>query len=73
MNEVALILGDTFFETHTVDVKCKLVRLVICCNGKEMTLMLMKTSMAGGGKLNSVLIDRITNEQMVVVVRMEQH
>jgi hypothetical protein len=40
MNEMDLILGDTFFETHTVDVRRKPVRLVICRNGKEMTLKL---------------------------------
>jgi hypothetical protein len=28
--------------------------------------------MAGGGKLNLVSIDRMSNEQMVVVVQMEQ-
>lgn len=68
MNEVDLILGDTFFETHTVDVRCKPVRLVVCCDGKEMTLKLKKNPMAGGGKLNSVSIDQMTNVQMIVVV-----
>jgi hypothetical protein len=29
--------------------------------------------MAGGGKLNLVSLDRMSNVQMVVVVRMEQH
>jgi hypothetical protein len=35
MDEVDLILGDTFFETHTVDVRRKPIRLVVCCNGKD--------------------------------------
>jgi hypothetical protein len=73
MDEVDLILEDTFFETHTVDVRRKPVWLVVCCNGKEMTLKLTSTPMAGGGKLNLVSIDRVSNVQMVVVVRMEQH
>jgi hypothetical protein len=73
IDEVDLILGDTFFETHTVDVRRKPVQLVVCRNGKEMTLKLTRTPMAGGGKLNLVSIDRMSNEQMVVVVRKEQH
>jgi hypothetical protein len=71
MDEVDLILGDTFFETHTVDVRRKPVRLIVCRNGKEMTLT--RTLMVEGGKLNLVSIDRMSNVQMVVVVRMEQH
>jgi hypothetical protein len=35
MDEVDLILGDTFFETHTVDVRRKPVRVVLCRNGKK--------------------------------------
>ena len=72
MDEANLILGDTFFETHTVDVRRKLVRLVVCRNCKEMTLKLTRIPMGGGGKLNLVSIDQMTNEPMVVVVRMEQ-
>ena len=54
------------------DVRRKAVRLVVCCNGKEMTLKLTRAPMAGGGKLNLVSINHMTNEQMVVVVQMKQ-
>jgi hypothetical protein len=73
MDEVDIILGDTFFETQSVDVRRKPVRLVVYCNGKEMTLKLTRFPMAGGGKLNLVSINGMSNVQMVVVVRMEQH
>ena len=72
MDEVDLILGDTFFEAHTVDVRHKLVRLVVCCDGKEVILQLTRTPMAGGGKLNLVPMEKMQDEQLVVVVRMEQ-
>ena len=62
MDEVDLILEDTFFETHTVDVRRKPVRLVVCRNGKKVIFKLTRTPMAGGGKLNSVSIDQMTNE-----------
>jgi hypothetical protein len=32
MNKMDLILGDTFFKTHTVDVRHKPVQLVVCHN-----------------------------------------
>jgi hypothetical protein len=35
MDEVDLILGDTFFEIHTVDVRRKPIRLVVCRNGRD--------------------------------------
>jgi hypothetical protein len=57
MDEVDFILGNIFFESHTVDVRRKPVRLVVCRNGKKMTLKLTKTSMAGRGKVNLVSID----------------
>jgi hypothetical protein len=72
MDEVKIILGEIFFETHTVDVTCKPMWLVVFRNDKEMTLKLTRTPMAGGSKLNLVSIDQMTNEQMVVVVRVEQ-
>ena len=68
MDEVDLILGDTFFETHTVDVRRKPVRLVVCRDGQEVSLKLTRSPMVGGGKLNLVSMDQMTNEQMVVVV-----
>ena len=72
MDEVDLILGDTFFEAHTVDVRRKPVCLVVCRDGKEVTLQLTRTPMAGGGKLNLASIEQMQDEQLVVVVRMEQ-
>ena len=59
MDEVDLILGDTFFEAHTVDVRCKPVSLVVCRDGKEVTLQLTKTSMAGEDKLNLVSMEQM--------------
>ena len=72
MDEVDLILGDTFFEAHTVDVRRKPVRLVVCRDGKEVTLQLTRIPMAGGGKLNLVSMEQMQDEQLVVWVRMEQ-
>ena len=59
MDEVGFILGDTFFEAHTVDVRCKPVRFMAYCDGKEVTLQLTKTLMAGGGKLNLVSMEQM--------------
>ena len=67
MDEVDLILGDTF-EAHTTDVRRKLVRLVVCRDGKEVTLQLTRAPMAGGGKLNLVSMEQMHDEQLVVVV-----
>ena len=72
MDEMDLLLGDTFFETHTVDVKRKPVRLVVCRDGKELSLKLTRYHLAGGGKLNLVSMDQLSNVEMVVVIRMEQ-
>ena len=59
MDEVDLILGDTFFEAHIVDVRLKPVRFVVCRDGKEMTLQLTRTPMARGGKLNLVSMEQM--------------
>ena len=45
MDEVDLILGDTFFEAHTMDMRPKPVRLVVCCDGKEVILQLTRIPM----------------------------
>ena len=68
MDEVDFILGNTFFEAHTVDVTRKLVRLMVCCDGKEVTLQLTRTPMAGGGKLNLVSMKQMEDEQLIMVV-----
>ena len=62
MDEVDLILEDTFFEVHTVDVKCKLLHLVVCRDGKEVTLQLTRIPMVGGGKLNLVSLEQMQDE-----------
>ena len=72
MDEVELILEDTFFEAHMVDVRHKPVCLVVCRDGKEVTLQLTRNPMAGGGKLNLVSIEQMQDKQLVVVVQMEQ-
>ena len=68
MDEVDLILGDTFFEAHTVDVRLKMVRLVVCRDGKEVTLQLIRIPMPGRCKLNLVSMEQMHNEQLVVVL-----
>ena len=40
MDKVDLILGDTYFEAHIVDVRRKPVCLVVCYDGNEVTLQL---------------------------------
>ena len=68
MNEVDLILGDTFFEAHIVNMRRKLLRFMVCRDGKEVTLQLTRTAMAGGSKLNLVSMEQMQDEQLVVVV-----
>jgi hypothetical protein len=57
MDEVDLILSDTFFEAHIADVRQKLVWLEVCRNGKEVTLKLGRSSMAMESKLNLVFLE----------------
>jgi hypothetical protein len=38
IDEINLILDDTFFEAHTMDVWQKSARLMLCWDGKEMLL-----------------------------------
>ena len=71
MNEVDLILMDSFFEVHRVDVRCKPIRLVVCHDDKKLTLQLTRTLMAGG-KLNLISMEQMQSEHLVVVVQMEQ-
>ena len=35
------------------------MRLVVCCDGKEVTLQLTRTPMARGGKLNLVSMEQM--------------
>jgi len=42
MDEVDLILGDTFFEAHAVDVRRKPARLVMRRDGKEFAVKLTR-------------------------------
>ena len=72
MDEVDLILRDTFFEAHIVDVRRKPVHLVVCHDSKEVTLQLIRTPMARGCKLNLVSMEQMQDEQLVEVVQMEQ-
>ena len=56
----------TFYETHMIDVRRKLVNLrciVMCHDGKELNLKLTRTLMVGGTKLNFVLMDQMNNEK----------
>ena len=66
-----LILEETFFETHMIDVKCKLVYLG-CHDGKKMKLKMTMTPMVGRAKLNLVSMDQMKNYQIMVTIRLEQ-
>lgn len=72
MDEVDLILGDTFFEAHTVDVRRKPARLVVRRDGKELVLKLTRGPSIAGGKLNLVSLDQMLEQQFVVMAREEQ-
>lgn len=67
IDQVDFIVVETFFEIHTVDVRRKSQWLVVCRNGQEVTLKLVRTIMAGGSKLTLVSIDQMTNEQMIAM------
>ena len=71
MDEVDLILGDTFFEAHSVDVRRKPTRLVVCRDGREVVLQLSRNPMVAGGKLNLVSLEQLEDETFLVVVRRE--
>ena len=47
--------------------------LVVCCNGKEATLKLIRTPMIGESKLKLVLMDQMKDKQLVVVVLIEAY
>jgi hypothetical protein len=54
MDEVDLILGNISFEAYIVDERRKQAWLVVCQDGKEVTLKLSRSPLATGGKLNLV-------------------
>ena len=72
MDEVDVILGDTFFESHAVDVRRKPTRLVVCRDGKELELKLTRGPLVAGGKLNMVSLNQMVEDQFVVIAREEQ-
>ena len=72
MDEVDLILMETFSKTRTMDVREKPMHLIVCSDSKGMTLKPTKTPMARGGKLNLVPKDLMKNEQLIIMVQMEQ-
>ena len=41
---------------------------MVCHDGKEVNMNLIMTPMVGGDKLHLVLMDKMKNEQVVVVV-----
>ena len=45
--------------------RCKPVRLVMYCDGKEINL---KLTIVKGDNLNSISMDQMKNEQMMVIV-----
>ena len=64
MDEVHLILEHTFIEIYMVNVK----RKPVCRDSKDVCLILIRTPMVRGAKLNLVLINQIKNVQIMVVV-----
>ena len=54
MDEVDLILDKISFEAYIVDERRKHAWLVVCQDGKEVTLKLSRSSLAAGGNLNLV-------------------
>jgi clan AA aspartic protease (TIGR02281 family) len=72
MDEVDVILGDTFLESHAMDVRRKPTQLVVCHDGKELVLKLTRGPSMAGGKLNMVSLDQMLEEQFVVIAREEQ-
>ena len=68
-----LILEDTFFETHMVDVRHTPGVFVVCHYGKkQLSVKVAKIPMVGERKLNLVSMDPKMNEQIVEVVSLEQ-
>ena len=68
MDEIDLIIGDTFFEAYIVDVKWKLTWLVVWYDGKNVTLKLSRSFMATRGTLNLVSLEQLDVEWFVVVM-----
>src|ERR1700738_712850 len=59
-----IIVKVVFFETHMINVRCKLVCLrciMMCHNDKKLKFKLTRTLMVGGPKLNLVLMDQMKN------------
>jgi hypothetical protein len=56
-------MSNTFFGTHMVDVSASLVCLVMCHDGKNVSLKLIITPMAGGCTLDLVSMNQMKNEE----------
>ena len=65
------ISGHLLCDSHS-GCEGQAIGFVICHDDKEVTLEFTWNFMVGGHKLILVLIDQITNKQMVVVVQMDQ-
>ena len=72
ISEVDLILGDTFFYADMMDVKQKLVHLVLCYDGKAMNLKLTKIPMAKEGKVNLAFMNQIKDKQLIVWLKWDK-
>lgn len=59
IDEVDVILENTFFKICTVNVRRKPVRFAVCRDGKEVNLKLTMILMAGGRNLNLVSMDKM--------------
>jgi hypothetical protein len=72
MDELDLILEETFFEAYRIDVRWETARLVVYHDGKEMTLKLSRYPMVVRGKLKLTSLEQLDNEQFVVVIQARQ-
>lgn len=72
INQVDFILGDILKSIYMINLRRKLMHLMMCRDGKEVNLKLIMTPMVGDGKSNLVLIDQMKNDQITIVVWMEQ-
>jgi hypothetical protein len=72
IDEVDLILGDTFLEANTIDKTGKIAQLVVCRIGKEVITKLNRKPKAMDGKLNLVSLEQLDHDWFVGVMRVRK-
>ena len=66
IDEINLILDDTFFEAHTMDVWQKSAWQMLCQDGKK---MLLKESYEFSRQLSLLILRQLGDERFVIVVQ----